>query len=145
MDEFAFGRNRHIGAEHSLSSEKVPSFACSLLNYHYLIRFANFAVVALKGSMEEVTEMLTGDARQVDWETVTLGTNYIKPNYPGRSSHICNAGFLVHESARGRGIGRVLGELYIELAPMLVSHTRKLACRICRCHYVSLLIKVVSN
>ena len=35
-----------------------------------------------------------------------LGTYYIKPNFPGRCSHICNAGFLVPPNARGNGAGR---------------------------------------
>lgn len=34
-----------------------------------------------------------------------LGTFYIKPNFPGRCNHICNAGFLVPPHARGVGAG----------------------------------------
>lgn len=34
---------------------------------------------------------------------------YIKPNYPSRSSHICNGGFVVPESSRGVGIGGIAG------------------------------------
>ncbi len=49
-----------------------------------------------------------------------LGSFYIKPNYPGRSSHVCNAGFLVTEKARNRGVGMVLGRQYLEWAPKLV-------------------------
>jgi ribosomal protein S18 acetylase RimI-like enzyme len=33
-----------------------------------------------------------------------LGTYYIKPNQPGQGSHICNCGYIVLESARGKGI-----------------------------------------
>jgi len=53
---------------------------------------------------------------------ITLPLTFIppQPNYPGRSSHICNAGFLVHESARGQGVGRILGEAYLKWAPELV-------------------------
>ena len=39
----------------------------------------------------------------------------------GRCSHICNAGFLTTEAARGRGVGIVMGETYLEYAPKLVS------------------------
>lgn len=28
----------------------------------------------------------------------------------GRSSHVCNGGFLVTEAARNRGVGRLMGE-----------------------------------
>lgn len=31
-------------------------------------------------------------------------------NAVGRSSHICNGGFLVTEAARNRGVGRLMGE-----------------------------------
>lgn len=39
-----------------------------------------------------------------------LGTYYIKPNQIGLGSHVCNAGFMVATSARGEGIGRLMGE-----------------------------------
>ena len=44
---------------------------------------------------------------------------YLKPNFPGRSSHICNAGFIVQPSWRGRGVGRFMGETMLEIAPNL--------------------------
>ena len=37
-----------------------------------------------------------------------LGTYYIKPNQPALGSHVCNAGYMVVSSARGRGIGRAM-------------------------------------
>jgi hypothetical protein len=72
--------------------------------------------------------MLLGDAESVDdllhsgtesWERYCLGSFYIKPNYPGRSSHVCNGGFLVGPLARNRGVGRLMGEGYLEWAPKL--------------------------
>jgi L-amino acid N-acyltransferase YncA len=39
-----------------------------------------------------------------------VGSSYIKPNQPDRGSHVANAGFMVAEEARGRGVGRALGE-----------------------------------
>ncbi|KAH3818458.1 uncharacterized protein LOC127882188 isoform X3 [Dreissena polymorpha] len=45
-----------------------------------------------------------------------LGAFYIKPNFPGRCSHICNAGFIVKVSARGRGVGNFMAEMYLRLA-----------------------------
>lgn len=45
-----------------------------------------------------------------------LGAFYLKPNFPGRSSHICNAGFIVQRGHRGRGIGRIMGETMLEIA-----------------------------
>ncbi len=37
-----------------------------------------------------------------------LGTYYIKPNQPALGSHVCNAGYMVSSTARGRGIGRAM-------------------------------------
>lgn len=33
-----------------------------------------------------------------------IGTYYLRPNQPGRGSHIANAGYMVADDARGRGI-----------------------------------------
>jgi ribosomal protein S18 acetylase RimI-like enzyme len=33
-----------------------------------------------------------------------LGTYYLKPNFEGAASHICNCGYVVSEQARGRGV-----------------------------------------
>lgn len=39
-----------------------------------------------------------------------LGSFYIKANAAGPSSHICNCGYMVSESARGKGIARLMCE-----------------------------------
>jgi GNAT superfamily N-acetyltransferase len=39
-----------------------------------------------------------------------VGSYYLKPNFPGRASHIANAGYLVAREHRGEGIGRQLVE-----------------------------------
>ncbi len=55
------------------------------------------------------------------WVKLCLGTFYIKPNYPGRSSHVCNRGFIVTDAARNRGVGRLKGQGYLEWAFLLSS------------------------
>lgn len=40
-----------------------------------------------------------------------------KPNYPGRSSHLCNAGFVVPPSHRGLGLGGVAALSFLHYAP----------------------------
>jgi L-amino acid N-acyltransferase YncA len=45
-----------------------------------------------------------------------LGAFYLKPNFPGRCSHVCNAGFIVQPSMRGQGIGRWMGECMLAIA-----------------------------
>jgi GNAT superfamily N-acetyltransferase len=77
--------------------------------------FQNFGAVMLLGNIESAEDV----SPDKDWATQCLGSFYIKPNYPGRSSHVCNAGFLVTEAARNKGVGRLLGEQYIEWAPKL--------------------------
>ncbi|KAB8235247.1 GNAT family N-acetyltransferase [Aspergillus alliaceus] len=74
--------------------------------------FGTFAVVAVLGEEEGLREGR-------DWEKECLGTFYIKPNYPGRCSHVCNAGFLTTVAARNRGVGIVMGETYLDFAPKL--------------------------
>lgn len=38
-----------------------------------------------------------------------LGSYYMRPNHPGLSSHVANAGYMVSPQARGQGIGRLMG------------------------------------
>ncbi|KAJ5899467.1 N-acetyltransferase MPR1 [Penicillium taxi] len=77
--------------------------------------FGTFATVAV------LDDEAGGDglAEGRDWERVCLGTFYIKPNYPGRCSHICNGGFIATSAARGKGVGGQLGEAYLDFAPKL--------------------------
>ncbi|KAF4637108.1 hypothetical protein G7Y89_g963 [Cudoniella acicularis] len=77
--------------------------------------FQNFGAVMLLGNIDSADEVVEGK----NWATECLGSFYIKPNYPGRSSHICNAGFLVTDAARNKGVGRLMGESYLEWAPRL--------------------------
>jgi len=81
--------------------------------------FANFAAVMILGDIQSVEEVTQMEERGVDWAKECLGSFYVKPNYPGRSSHVCNGGFLVTDAARNRGVGRLMGEGYIEWAPKL--------------------------
>lgn len=71
-----------------------------------------------------------------------FGTFYIKPNFPGRCSHvsfmdkiknekanrlsnnndkrkICNGGFIVHKDHRKKGVGGVMAKAFLQLAPAL--------------------------
>lgn len=72
--------------------------------------FQNFGAIMLLGNIERAEDVVEG----MDFAKQCLGSYYIKPNYPGRSSHICNAGFLVCDASRARGVGRLLGESYLD-------------------------------
>ncbi|KAJ5669689.1 hypothetical protein N7462_010759 [Penicillium macrosclerotiorum] len=78
--------------------------------------FGTFAIVAV---LDEGAGAGEGLCEGRDWAKVCLGTFYIKPNYPGRCSHICNAGFITTVAARGKGVGYAMGEAYLEFAPKL--------------------------
>jgi GNAT superfamily N-acetyltransferase len=43
-----------------------------------------------------------------------LGSATMGPNRPGRGSHIGTASFMVSSAARGRGVGRSLGEYVVQ-------------------------------
>ncbi|KAB5575380.1 hypothetical protein GE09DRAFT_1091811 [Coniochaeta sp. 2T2.1] len=77
--------------------------------------FQNFGAIMLLGNIESADDVVEGK----DWSKECLGTFYIKPNYPGRSSHVCNAGFIVTDASRNRGVGRLMGESYLDWAPRL--------------------------
>lgn len=79
--------------------------------------FGVFGAVMLEGEVKSSESVRHLDA---DWSKVCLGSFYVKPNYPGRSSHVCNAGFLVTCAARNKGVGKLLGKQYLKWAPMLV-------------------------
>jgi GNAT superfamily N-acetyltransferase len=45
-----------------------------------------------------------------------LGTAHMEPNRPGPGSHVATASFMVSGDARGRGVGRALGEYALSWA-----------------------------
>jgi len=53
------------------------------------------------------------DLSSLNYSTEVAGYYYIKPNYPSRSSHLCNAGFVVPPTGRGLGLGGVLGRSFL--------------------------------
>jgi len=58
----------------------------------------------------QATTVVALDTEQV------LGAATIGPNRPGRGSHVATASFMVSPAARGRGVGRYLGEYAIRWA-----------------------------
>ena len=43
-------------------------------------------------------------------EGAVVGSYILRPNQPGLGDHVANAGYMVSSAARGKGIGRRLGE-----------------------------------
>ncbi|CAK4022403.1 related to histone acetyltransferase Spt10 [Lecanosticta acicola] len=81
--------------------------------------FSNFGAIMIMGDIQSTEEVAQMEARSVEWSKECLGSFFIKPNYPGRSSHVCNGSFLVTDAARNRGVGRLMGEGYLRWAPKL--------------------------
>lgn len=55
-------------------------------------------------------------------ENKIAATFYIKPNQPGLGAHIANGSYMVAPEARGKSIGRKIGEFSIEEAKRLGFH-----------------------
>lgn len=51
--------------------------------------------------------------------TDVAGAYYVKANWPGRASHVANAGFIVAPEWRGKGLARLLGETMLDHARSL--------------------------
>ncbi|KAF2121859.1 hypothetical protein BDV96DRAFT_483315 [Lophiotrema nucula] len=81
--------------------------------------FGVFGAVMVLGDVHDIEEIHHMSQMGRDWEKECLGSFYIKPNYPGRSSHVCTGAFLTTDGARNRGVGRLMGETYLEWAPKL--------------------------
>ncbi len=45
-----------------------------------------------------------------------MGCFYIKPNFPGRASHICNGGFIASPNFRRLGVAKFLAACFESLA-----------------------------
>jgi len=89
--------------------------------FHYFgaVMISTLAIPSPPTSIIDALHVLDLD-HSTNWADLCLGSFYIKPNYPGRASHVCNAGFVVSKNARNNGIGRALGEAYLDYAPKLV-------------------------
>lgn len=69
----------------------------------------------LRGDYSSALPTLT----RAEFKKIYLGHFYVKPNYIGRCSHVCNAGFIVAHERRGLGLGIEMGKQYLKLAPQL--------------------------
>lgn len=45
-----------------------------------------------------------------------MGMFYIKPNFPGRCSHVCNGGFITWPVHRGSGVAVLMGHVFLQAA-----------------------------
>ncbi|KAI1309993.1 hypothetical protein EDD11_003911 [Mortierella claussenii] len=80
--------------------------------------FSGDAFVLLRGDHKRATQVQTRTNAK-EWQADLLGFFYIKPNFPGRCSHICNGGFIVNPIHRGLGIGSILGKAFLKIVPIV--------------------------
>lgn len=45
-----------------------------------------------------------------------IGVFYAKPNFPGRSGHFCNGGFITRKDFRRQGCGKLMGKTFVRMA-----------------------------
>ena len=55
-------------------------------------------------------------------EGVVVGTYLLKDNQPGLGSHVANGSYMVASSARGKGVGKAMGQHSIQEAARLGYH-----------------------
>ena len=75
----------------------------------YFLSHTAFVVRALDNGMDAAK-------RNSSSQGEILGCFYIKPNFPGRCSHVCNGGFITAPRFRGLGIGRLMGNVFLRAA-----------------------------
>ncbi|KAF8945409.1 hypothetical protein BGZ47_002700 [Haplosporangium gracile] len=76
------------------------------------------AFVLIKGDYKDAGGV-EARASAEEWDKDLLGFFYIKPNFPGRCSHICNGGFIVNPRHRGLGLGGIMGKAFLKVVPLI--------------------------
>lgn len=81
--------------------------------------FSAFVAILIDGDHQSLSVADLQDKLETYWKKHFLGTFYVKPNYTGRCSHVCNAGFVVNHEKRGLGLGKEMGAKYLIWGPQL--------------------------
>jgi L-amino acid N-acyltransferase YncA len=87
--------------------------------FHDIVRRGDTYAFAPEMPREEALRLLVGGPAATyvaDDEGEVLGLYFLRANQPGLGAHVCNAGYMVRASARGRGVGRLLCRHSIEEA-----------------------------
>jgi len=107
------------GATYPQEDVPAAAFASYFLAADVFVGIARANEDGVVSDDSGVIETLETLGHHEDWSKVVAGFYYVKPNYPGRSSHICNAGFVVPPAMRGRRYGVALAKSYLHYAPKL--------------------------
>lgn len=79
--------------------------------------FTHCVGILIEGDYGSVIDV--GELSIEQWHDKFLGTFFVKPNYIGRCSHICNGAFIVNHTKRRMGLGKELGKKYLWIASKL--------------------------
>ena len=82
----------------------------------YFLSHAAFVVRTRRDSNKDVDDDNITDNENRNKASDVMGCFYIKPNYPGRCSHICNGGFITTPKYRNRGVARLMGNVFLRIA-----------------------------
>lgn len=85
-----------------------------------VIRAGTTYTIPRDTSKEEALAYWLGQDRETfvaERNGTVLGTYYLRANQPGGGAHVCNCGYVTHESAQGQGIARAMCAHSLELAP----------------------------
>lgn len=78
-----------------------------------IVRAGETYVFSPDSSREKMLDYWLGadkDTYVAEQDGEILGTFYLKANQPDRGSHVANAGYMVGEKARGKGIAKAMAE-----------------------------------
>ncbi|KAK6456401.1 uncharacterized protein RJT20DRAFT_128280 [Scheffersomyces xylosifermentans] len=91
------------------------------MNYDEFVHywFHAFVAILIEGEYESLNDEALKSRTKSQWKDIFLGNFYVKPNYIGRCSHVCNGGFVVSHEKRGLGLGKELGRKYLVWGPQL--------------------------
>jgi RimJ/RimL family protein N-acetyltransferase len=74
----------------------------------YFLSHTAFVVRALEDGVDSLGKHSPADS--------VMGCFYIKPNYPGRCSHVCNGGFITAPNFRRQGVAKLMGKVFLQAA-----------------------------
>ncbi|MCA9835635.1 MAG: GNAT family N-acetyltransferase [Trueperaceae bacterium] len=79
--------------------------------FHQIVKQGTTYAYAPETSRDEAFDLwmkLPKKTYVAELEGEIIGTYYLKANQTGLGSHVCNAGYMVSESAQGKGIGKAM-------------------------------------
>ncbi|WP_372883034.1 N-acetyltransferase family protein [Psychromonas sp.] len=87
--------------------------------FHEIVKTGDTYAYAINTTKEQAKNIWLDSSRKtyvVEEDGKILGTYYLKTNHAGPGDHVCNCGYMVSPSARGRG-----------LATMMCTHSQNVA------------------